>query len=283
MFRYLCSISLSSKYIIISLHLLGLIYGLYSMIWLALAIGNSRFHWAWFIGQELQELWHSDYVSADSWQQQLVLPDNFAAYLKFQQRQLSDIPIYLASVVPAQTKLWQPYVQRAFTLADVPLLNLYPTLGIDRALAAYGAGQHYGYPVLVIDGGTALTLTGIDGNRSLVGGAICPGLGLQLQSLSNGTAALPKSPLPATVTPRWAQDTPSAMMSGVLHISIVGLQGFIQDWQQRFSHSPVLVTGGDGELLHYYLQHLYEASPLGESLPTIFSESLVLQGIAQLL
>ncbi len=244
------------------------------MIWLALSIGNSRYHWAWFIGQEIQDSWHSDYVSADNWSQQLLLPNNFAAYLKLQQLQLADIPIYLAAVVPAQTELWQPHVQRVFTLADVPLLNLYPTLGIDRALAAYGAGQIYGYPVLVIDGGTALTLTGVDGDRQLVGGAICPGLGLQLQSLNAGTAALPKLPIPTALPSRWAQDTPSAIMSGVLHGSIASLQSFIQDWHQRFPGSPVLVTGGDGCLLQHYLQQI--------SIHSIFSESLVLLAMAQL-
>jgi type III pantothenate kinase len=244
------------------------------MVWLALAIGNSRYHWAWFIGQDLQESWHSADLDIEHWQQQLSLPDNFAAYLKTQQLQLAAVPIYLAAVVPAQAVLWQPYVQRVVTLADVPLLNLYPTLGIDRALAAYSAGQQYGYPVLVIDGGTALTLTGIDGDRKLVGGAICPGLGLQLQSLSNGTAALPQLTITATMPTRWAQDTPSAIMSGVLYGSIASLQSFIQDWLERFPGSPVLVTGGDGERLHHYLQQ--------RSVPTIFSETLIWQGIALL-
>ncbi len=244
------------------------------MIWLALAIGNSRCHWAWFIGQELQESWHSAYMSTNSWPQDLVLPDNFAAYLKFHQLQLSDIPIYLASVVPAQTKLWQPHVQRTFTLADVPLLSLYETLGIDRALATYSAGQQYGYPILVIDGGTALTLTGIDGDRRLVGGAICPGLGLQLQSLSAGTATLPNLQILTALPPRWAQDTPSAIMSGVLHGSIASLQSFIQDWHQQFPDSPVLVTGGDGCLLQHCLQQI--------SIHSIFSESLVLVAMAEL-
>jgi type III pantothenate kinase len=244
------------------------------MIWLALAIGNSRYHWAWFIGQELQDSWHSTYVSAHNWPQQLVLPNDFAAYLKSQQLQLADIPIYLASVVPAQTELWRPHVQKVFTLADVPLLNLYPTLGIDRALAAYGAGQIYGYPVLVIDGGTALTITGIDGDRRLVGGAICPGLGLQLQSLNVGTAALPQLQIPTSLPPRWAQDTPSAIMSGVLYGSIASLQSFIQDWHQQFPESAVLVTGGDGELLQSYLQQ--------EQFSIIFSATLVLQGITHL-
>jgi type III pantothenate kinase len=244
------------------------------MIWLALAIGNSRYHWAWFIDQKLQDSWHSDYVSADNWSQHLVLPDNFAAYLQAQQLQLSDLPIFLASVVPSQTELWQPHVQKVVTLADVPLSNLYPTLGIDRALAAYGAGQQYGYPVLIIDGGTALTLTGIDGGRRLVGGAICPGLGLQLQSLNVGTAALPQLQIPTSLPHRWAQDTPSAIMSGVLYGSIAGLQDFIQDWHQQFPDSPVLVTGGDGELLKSYLQK--------RSISNTYVADLVLLGIAQL-
>lgn len=245
------------------------------MIWLALAIGNSRYHWAWFIDQELQDAWHSEYVCANKWSQQLVLPDNLSAHLQSQQLQLPDIPIYLASVVPAQTTLWQPHVQKVFTLADVPLLNLYPTLGIDRALAAYGAGEQYGYPVLVIDGGTALTLTGIDGDRRLVGGAICPGIGLQLRSLSMGTAALPQLQIPTALPPRWAQDTPSAIMSGVLHGSIASLQGFIQDWHQQFPDSPVLLTGGDGELLQSYLQQRLIVS--------VHAADLVLLGMAQLL
>ncbi len=244
------------------------------MVWLALAIGNSRYHWGWFIGQELQESWHSSYVSAEHWPQQLVLPHNLAIYLQAQQLQLADIPIWLASVIPAQTALWQPHVHRVVTLADVPLGNLYPTLGIDRALAAYGAGERYGYPVLVIDGGTALTLTGIDGDRQLVGGAIFPGLGLQLQSLSSGTAALPALELPLDLPPRWAQDTPSAILSGVLHGSIASLQSFIQDWHDQFPGSPVLVTGGDGERLQAYLEQ--------RSILSTYIEDLVLLGIARL-
>jgi type III pantothenate kinase len=87
------------------------------------------------------------------------------------------IVLSLASVVPNQTALWQDYSNvHEITLDQVPLQGIYPTLGIDRALALWGAGETWGWPMLVIDAGTALTLTGADANRCLIGGAILPGL-----------------------------------------------------------------------------------------------------------
>jgi pantothenate kinase type III len=82
------------------------------------------------------------------------------------------IPIVIASVVPSQTQLWQTwldsttYPYRILSLADIPLAGLYPTLGIDRALAGLGVGQQLGFPCLTIDGGTALTFTGFSGMES---------------------------------------------------------------------------------------------------------------------
>ena len=98
-----------------------------------------------------------------------------------------------------------------------------------------GAGETYGYPVLVIDGGTALTITGIDANRRLIGGAILPGLRLQLRSLSVGTAALPEIILPQQLPPRWSNNTPDSIASGILYTVSAGISDFIQDWQQFIS------------------------------------------------
>jgi len=45
------------------------------------------------------------------------------------------LPLYLASVVPSQTALWQTYPDvHVITLNQVPLQSVF-TLGIDRALA----------------------------------------------------------------------------------------------------------------------------------------------------
>jgi type III pantothenate kinase len=228
------------------------IYRMNQNIQIGLSIGNSRYHWAWFLNTKLQSSWDTEYLTIDRCSQ--LFPINLQAIIKTARIKLDPIPIYLISVVANQTEIWQQLPQvKQITLTDIPLINLYPTLGIDRALAVFGAGELYGYPVLVIDGGTALTITGIDQNHCLFGGAILPGLSLQLRSLSTGTAALPAVELPRQLPPRWSNNTPGSISSGILHTVSSGISDFIQDWQQLYPQSQIVFTGGDGELLYGYL------------------------------
>jgi type III pantothenate kinase len=222
--------------------------------WLAVAIGNSRLHWAWFRGRDLVATGDREYLEIDRSLLQQILPEELLVLAKN-----SDLlPIYLASVVPQQTALWQNYPSlREITLTDIPLHNLYPTLGIDRALAVWGAGEIYGYPCLVIDGGTALTFTGVDGDRFLIGGAILPGLGLQLSCLAQKTAALPQITLDIALPQRWALNTSEAIASGIIYSTLAGIKDFILDWLDRFPQSSIAFTGGDAELLQQYLSFYF--------------------------
>lgn len=240
----------------------------FEQAWLALAIGNSRLHWAYFNGAALEFAWDIPYP----------LPEEIAALVAHQldfeacpgmlpadqlvTRSLgSQAPqLYLASVVPEQTLLWQTYDQtQVIRLEQIPLQGIYSTLGIDRALSLWGAIQIWGAPVLVIDGGTALTLTGADVGDRLVGGAILPGLQVQLRSLSQSTAALPTVLHLTSLPPRWALNTPDAISSGVLHTVLAGLQEFIEAWWQQFPDSAIVLTGGDSQLLYTHLLQRYPA------------------------
>jgi type III pantothenate kinase len=221
-------------------------------IQIGLSIGNSRYHWAWFLDTKLQSSWDTEYLSIDRCSS--LFPIDLHSIIKTDQLKLETIPIYLVSVVPNQTAIWHQLPQvKLITLADIPLGNLYPTLGIDRALAVFGAGEIYGYPVLVIDSGTALTITGVDDHRCLVGGAILPGLRLQLRSLATGTAALPAIELPDKLPPRWSKNTAESIASGTLYTVTAGIHDFIQDWQQLYPETQVVFTGGDGQILSGYL------------------------------
>ncbi|ACK72540.1 putative transcriptional acitvator, Baf family [Gloeothece citriformis PCC 7424] len=210
-----------------------------SFRWLGLMIGNSRLHWAKFEGKTLEGTWDSEHAQID-----------FSI--------LENLPLCIASVVPTQTEIWQRYpLATLITLQDIPLKGLYSTLGIDRALALWGAGQTYGFPCLVIDGGTALTFTAGTSDRTLIGGAILPGLRLQLQSLETKTGALPQVSLPDRLPPRWAINTPEAIQSGVIYSLLAGLTDFITHWWTLFPDAQVVMTGGDGQLLHRYLSSEY--------------------------
>ncbi|HBB31137.1 MAG TPA: pantothenate kinase [Cyanobacteria bacterium UBA9273] len=233
--------------------------------YIALTIGNSRLHWAWFVGDRLYEAWDTNYFPAaqvkqviQQWTSGIMPAEIFPASLLARYSSYPKLPLYLASVVPEQTTLWQTYPHtQVITLDHLPLSGLYPTLGIDRALALLGAGETYGYPVLVIDGGTALTFTGADTHRHLIGGAILPGLRLQLESLAQGTAALPATELPTQLPPRWAVQTAGAIASGVVYTILAGIRDFITDWRGQFPDSKIVLTGGDSRLLIAYLQTQY--------------------------
>jgi type III pantothenate kinase len=212
-----------------------------SSAWFGLIIGNTRLHWAAFAGGELEKTWHTPHLTT----------------VLSQVEGYSDVPLYLASVVPSQTLLCRNYPHlQEIELAQIPLNQLYPTLGIDRALAALGTGEVYGFPGLTIDVGTALTLTGIDSRRNFSGGAILPGFRLQFQALSSQTAALPEGSLPQELPSLWADTTPTAIESGIVHTILAGVHYYITDWLGRFPDAVILLTGGDSLILFNYLLQL---------------------------
>lgn len=271
-------------------------------IWLALMIGNSRLHWAQFTGETLIHAWDTDYLPADVVQQlsqsQIlkdlllkIFPSNQATgkarhgnmedFLKTLSSSLpSPPPLLVASVVPSQTALWQTYPNVCIiTLDQVPIKGMYSTLGIDRALALLGAGQIWGFPILVIDAGTALTFTGADANKYLLGGAILPGLGLQLATLTEKTGQLPTVQLPQQLPQRYALNTQEAIQSGVIYTLVAGIKDFIEAWWRDFPQGNVVMTGGDRQLLVNYMRSQFPE--IGERL--ILEQNLIFWGMRNII
>lgn len=246
--------------------------------WLALVVGNSRLHWAAFRGEQAIGVWHTPHLSEAQVQGLIAAafaPSAWATLaadvgLGLWTPEMNPLtlpafptppPLWVASVVQDQGRIWPTYDRCAVvTTEKVPLGNRYATLGVDRALALVGAGDVYGWPILVVDGGTALTLTaGAAGD--LVGGAIWPGLRSQFRALHDYTDGLPLvSPTldgavnvarsePAPLPPRWATTTAEAMVSGVLYSQLAGLRDFIADWRRQYGQGRVVFTGGDGPTL----------------------------------
>lgn len=222
--------------------------------WLALVIGNTRLHWAGFLGDGLLKTWHTSHLTS---QQVAPLMANLGSRqrwasvgVELTQDYAVQPPLYLASVVPQQAKLWRDYpLLHTITLEHLPLQNLYPTLGIDRALNLLGAGSLYGWPVLVVDGGTALTFTAGD-HQELLGGAILPGMALQFQALGTHTAELPDIQLTADPPPRWANNTADAIRSGVLWGQRAVVLDALMAWWREYPQGKVVVTGGDGAQIY---------------------------------
>ncbi len=268
-------------------------------IWLALEIGNSRLHWAFFIGETLYSAWDTDYLP-ESITQQLaecqtldhLLEKIFSPHQKvrgdWEVREentslspSSPPPLLIASVVPSQTAIWQTYPNiRVITLDQVPLKDMYPTLGIDRALALWGAGKTWGFPMLVIDAGTALTFTVADANQCLIGGAILPGIGLQFATLGQQTEQLPLVEIQnfQSLPPRFALNTTEAIQSGVIYTLLAGIKDFIEAWWDLFPDGKIAIKGGDRTLLINYLQALYPEIRAG----LIVEQNLIFWGMREI-
>jgi type III pantothenate kinase len=256
--------------------------------WLALMTGNTRLHWGFFDQGTLKGVWHTAHLTrgaaeqlkiggfrADTWQA-LQEAENDAFSLSFNldrgilpEQAIPLSSLWVAPVVPKQAALWD--AANVVERSHIPLLGLYPTIGIDRAINVLGAGSTLGWPVLVIDSGTALTFTAgvqqVEGN-AIAGGAILPGVNLQRYALAQQTAALGDAksvfnqsmperwimPKPWAMPERWATDTAGAIASGILYGMTATIADYITDWWQRFPAGHVVLTGGDGPLLHALLQ-----------------------------
>jgi type III pantothenate kinase len=132
-------------------------------------------------------------------------------------------------------------------------------LGVDRLLAAYAAQRKFGSPLIVVDAGSAVTVDWVDRQGDFCGGAILPGLALQLAALANGTDALPPIELRhAGALDRPARNTADAIRLGV----VTGVVATIERLTEQFACTaaasnpeigqldPSLVlTGGDARLI----------------------------------
>lgn len=231
--------------------------------WLALMIGNSRLHFGYFADAILQNTWDTNHLqqkeNKSNISQKKTINKNLKSILETNNINLNyGMPLLIASVVPEQTALWQTYPNSdLITLDKLPLQGLYSTLGIDRALAVLGAGTNFGWPVLVIDAGTAITFTGADAKKQIVGGAILPGLRLQLSSLSRGTAMLPSIDIPLELPTQWAKQTATAIQSGIIYTILAGMKNYVISWLEKFPDSQIVLTGGDRPILSSHFTTLF--------------------------
>lgn len=227
--------------------------------WLALVIGNTRWHWAWFDGAKLKQVWHTPHLT--SLDPGVPKPTLRSILTDWAPPPLLNLPLesmglWATTVVPSQTH----HLQQIPTVRWIDqffLEGCYPTMGLDRVITLAGAGYRYDWPVLIIDAGTALTFTA-GAARKFLGGAILLGLRSHFTALHEYTAALPLAHPSLQLPPRWAKDTVSALQSGVIYTTLASVHQFIQDWQQQYPTTTVIFTGGDGEYLHQLYQQTYQ-------------------------
>lgn len=133
-----------------------------------------------------------------------------------------------------------------------PFVNGYETpetLGIDRLVLAAGATLQYpNKNRLVIDAGTCVTYDFIDEQNKYSGGAISLGLQSRYDALHHFTANLPLLKLePSSVLV--GKSTAESIHSGVANGLVYEIDGFIQEYKNKYSNFIIILTGGDADFL----------------------------------
>lgn len=144
-------------------------------------------------------------------------------------------------------------------------------LGADLVAGAVGAIAEYTLPCIIIDMGTATTVSVVDKNGSFIGGAIAAGVRLTLKALSENTAQLPSIHInaPENVI---GTNTVDSMKSGLVYGTAGMLDGLINRIEYELSSSATIVaTGGLSKEIIPFCNH-----------NIIYNENLLLDGLKEI-
>ncbi|MBA2500673.1 MAG: type III pantothenate kinase [Chitinophagaceae bacterium] len=140
-------------------------------------------------------------------------------------------------------------------------VNKPASIGADRlALAAAAIHLHPNKNNLVIGLGTCVTYNFINNKNEFIGGAISPGMEMRFKAMHHFTAKLPLAIADWNV-PVIGYDTQTNLTAGVILGMALEIDGFINEYQQRFENFNVLLTGGDIRFLGSHIKNEIFADP----------------------
>jgi len=117
-------------------------------------------------------------------------------------------------------------------------------LGSDLVVDAVASVEEYSVPQIVIDLGTATTVSAIDKDKRFLGGAILPGVAVSHDALIGKTAQLPKVAFekPKKII---GSNTIDSIKSGILYGNAGAIDGIIERFEEELGEKcTVIATGG---------------------------------------
>lgn len=121
------------------------------------------------------------------------------------------------------------------------------TLGHDRIAGCAGARYLFpNSPVLVIDLGTAITIDFLSADGEFLGGNISPGMSSRFRALNDYTANLPLIESDSS-HPNFGTDTRTAIVAGVQQGIIFEINGYMDEYAERYPDCNFVATGGDAD------------------------------------
>lgn len=146
------------------------------------------------------------------------------------------------------------------------------SIGTDRIANAVSAWSETGRASVVVDLGSATTVTVVNGMGELTGGAILPGITMMAQVLNEKTGRLPlvelKRPSRAT-----GNNTENSIISGIILGTAGAIEKIVSLIKEELGEEPALfLTGGNAPYIKEYLEDVF-----------IYREDLTLNGLETIL
>ena len=202
---------------------------------LALDVGNTNIVVGLYENDKLVHYWR---VGTDRTKTEDELGLHMKLLFEHEGRKISDVTgIIISSVVPPIMPSLERMCSKYFNVEPLIVgpgiktgLNIKSDnpreVGADRIVNAIGAIAEYGYPLIVIDFGTATTYCYVDENGQYLGGAIAPGVSISTEALYTKAAKLPRIEIapPDNIVGR---NTVEAMQSGILYGYVGQVEGIV--------------------------------------------------------
>lgn len=170
----------------------------------------------------------------------------------------------ISSVVPLLTDILreavcdifklEPITVNSESITGIDIITDNPSqLGSDRIADATAGINEYGAPLVIIDMGTATTISIINQDKQFLGGLILPGVRTSLNSLINNTSQLPRIKLGTPSERIIGTNTVSSIENGIVYGTAAQIDGLIQRISDELDFDPkIIATGGNaGAVIPY--------------------------------
>ena len=128
-------------------------------------------------------------------------------------------------------------------------------VGSDLIVDAVAAIHEYSVPLIIIDMGTATTISVVDEDKSYAGTIIIPGVNTSLEALVSGASQLSKISLEAPKR-LVGKNTIESMKSGIIHGNAACLDGMIDRIEKELGKpATVVATGGISNVIVPHCTH----------------------------
>lgn len=192
---------------------------------LVVDVGNTHTVIGMFAGDKLKASWRISTDRDKTADEYLIIIRDFLDTKKLSFKDIDGLAI--ASVVPSATTSFKELAVNALGLdplvIDIESASLLPVrfahpeqIGADRLANSFAGMKLYGFPLIIVDFGTAITFDIIDASGSYLGGIIVPGIQIAAEALFARAALLSKVDL-SQPAPLIGVDTAGGVRSGIIN------------------------------------------------------------------